>query len=80
MTLTQMRALAVLGVALASTLMLTGTSYAQDADAPDVLPQYDAAHQGVDVFHNYYPNSAVGANSASLYPAPASTAINSSPP
>lgn len=77
MTLTQMRALAVMGVALASTLTLTGTSFAQEGEAPAVLPQYGAAPtQGVDVFHNYYPNSAVGVNSASLYPAPIPTPAN----
>ena len=75
MTSVQLRVLALSGLALASTLFCSSSTFAQDA--PAVLPQYDASQNpAADVFHNFYPNSTSGANSASLYPSPVPTPAN----
>ena len=75
MTLVQTKVLALLGVAIA--LAATASpALAQTVEAPAVLPQYETGQGlpgGVDVFHNYYPNTMAGINSASLYPSPIPT-------
>ncbi|HRE99462.1 MAG TPA: hypothetical protein PLI18_03020 [Pirellulaceae bacterium] len=76
----RIRIAAMLGMALAGSWSAC-TLPAQEAagevpvvEAPAVLPQYAGeegyAAPGIDVFHNYYPNTMSGVNSASMYPAP----------
>ncbi|MCA9104092.1 MAG: hypothetical protein KDA83_01620 [Planctomycetales bacterium] len=82
MTLYRNRLVAILGLVLVGTC-LTASASAQE-DAPAVLPQYADGYEisedamyapRVDVFHNYYPNTMVGVNSAGMYPTPYPTPI-----
>lgn len=85
MTLYRNHLVAILGLVLVGTCLAATTS-AQDAApeaAPAVLPQYaddagvveGAPYGHVDVFHNYYPNTMAGVNSANMYPVPYPTPI-----
>ena len=52
MTSVQLRVLALSGLVLASTLLCSSSTFAQEA--PAVLPQYDASkNPAADVFHNF---------------------------
>jgi len=76
----RIRIAAMLGLALAGTWSACGisaqeTSVTDDLGAPAVLPQYAGdeggyTQFGLDVFHNYYPNTMTGVNSANMYPTP----------
>lgn len=91
MTLYRNHLVVIVGLVLVGTCLATTASAQDAAAAPAVqeaapavLPQYadeaGLAAQGypygnVDVFHNYYPNTMAGVNSANMYPVPYPTPI-----